>query len=626
MFAKDRKLLFALASLLLAALALGACGAPAAPTNPPVAQPTTPPAVQPTTAPAVQPTTAPAAQASPTAAAPSTAAAGSCGSLRILYWQASTILNTHLSQGTKDYDAGRLILEPLALIAPDGNPSAVLAAEIPTVANGGVSADLSTITWKLKQGVKWSDGSDFTADDVVFTYNYVIDPTSATTDSASYKDIKSVEAVDKNTVKITWKAPNPNFYVAFVGTYGNILQKKQFEPFIGSKTKDGPNLAPIGTGPFKVNQMKPGDVVTYDMNPLYRDVPKGKPCFKDVTFKGGGDAPSAAKAVFQTGETDYGWNLQVEATVLVPMANASDSKGILAAYPGASAERLLLNRTNPDPALGDKRSEPPDKGGQPHPFLSDLNVRKALAMVINTQLMAQQLYGPAGDGTCLIINAPPAVVSKNITCSKGDDAAVAAANKLLDDAGWAKGGDGIRHKTVNGKDVRMHVIYQTTVNSLRQKEQAFVKDAWSKIGVETELKSVDAGVFFSSDVANPDTAAKLFTDVEMFTNGPASPDMTAYVEGWTCAEIKTKDDKWSGANYERACNPAYDALYAQMTKETDPAKRNALAIQMQDILVNDVVVIPLVARKGVSGYAKGLKGVNPSTWDSEMYNVADWSK
>ena len=213
----------------------------------------------------------------------------------------------------------------------------------------------------------------------------------------------------------------------------------------------------------------------------------------------------------------------------------------------ASVERIQLNFANPDPALGDKRSEP----DQPHPFLTDLNVRKALQMVINTTEMAKQLYGPAGDGTCLVLNAPPNLVSKNITCSKADDAAVAAANKLLDDAGWTKGSDGIRHKTVNGKDVKMNIVYQTTVNALRQKEQAFVKDAWSKIGVSVELKSVQAGVFFSSDEANPDTAAKFWTDIEMFTNGPDSTDPTNYLRGWTCAEIKTKAAKWSGNNYER---------------------------------------------------------------------------
>jgi peptide/nickel transport system substrate-binding protein len=630
MAVRDRKWLPMIATLVIVALAIGACGAPAAPTAAPTQPPaaatatTAAPAAQPTTA-AAQPTTPPA--ATPTTAAPAAAAAGSCGSLRILYWQAVTILNTHLAQGTKDFDAGRLILEPLAAFDPRGVAVPVLAAELPTAANGGIAADFSSITWKLKQGVKWADGTDFTADDVIFTFNYVNDPATASTDAQSMSNIKTVTAPDKNTVKITWKDPNPNSFEAFVGSFGHVLQKKQFEPFTGAKSKDGPNLKPIGTGPYMVREMKPGDVVTYDMNPNYRDFAKGKPCFKDVTFKGGGDAASAARAVFQTADTDYAWNTQVDAAILVPMAGAADSKGILATVTGPNLERLLLNRTNPDPALGDKRGEPVDKGGQPHPFLSDLNVRKALAMVINTKAMAQQLYGPAGDGTCIILNAPPALVSKNITCGAADDAAVAAANKLLDDAGWAKGGDGIRHKTVNGKDVKMHILYQTTVNALRQKEQAFVKDAWSKLGVDVELKSVDAGVFFSSDEANPDTAAKFFSDVEMYTNGADSTDPTNYLRGWTCAEIKTKDAKWAGANSERYCNPAYDALVTQLTKETDSAKRSAIAIQAQDLLVNDVVVIPLVARKSATGYAKTLKNVDVNgTWDSEMWNIADWAK
>jgi len=302
---------------------------------------------------------------------------------------------------------------------------------------------------------------------------------------------------------------------------------------------------------------------------------------------------------------------------------AADSKGTLAAVTGPNLERILVNQTNPDPALGDKRSEP----DQPHPFLSDLNVRKALAMVINTTEMAKQLYGPTGDGTCLVLNAPPNLVSKNITCPKGDDAAVATANKMLDDAGWTKGADGIRHKTVNGKDVKMNILYQTTVNALRQKEQAFVKDAWSKIGVSTELKSVQSGVYFSSDEANPDTAAKLFADVEMFTNGASSTDPTNYLRGWTCGEIKTRAAKWSGSNYERWCNKDFDALFDQFTKETSAANRDTLAIKMNDMLVNNVVVIPLVARKSVTGYAKTLKGVDVNgTWDSEMWNIADWTK
>lgn len=601
--------------LSLVALVAIACAAPAAPT--------TAPAPAPTSAPAAVPTTAAAPLPPPATAAPAAAAAGSCGTLRILYWQAVTMLNPHLSTGTKDYDGARLVYEPLASWDPRGNIVPSLAAEIPSASNGGIASDFTTITWKLKQGVKWSDGSDFTADDVIFTYKYTIDPKTATVTAGDYANIKTVEAVDKYTVKITWKAPNSNPFEAFTGGHGNILQKKQFEPFIGDKSRDGPNLKGIGTGPFVIREAKPNDVVTYDMNPNYRDFSKGKPCFKEVIFKGGGDANSAAKAVFQTGEVDYAWNLQVEAAVLVPMSSAADSKGILSGPPGPNLERLLLNRSNPDPALGDKRSEP----DQPHPFFSDLNVRKAFAMVINTKEMAAQLYGPAGDGTCLVLNSPANIVSKNITCSKADDAAFATANKMLDDAGWPKGPDGIRHKTVGGKDVKMNIVYQTTVNALRQKEQAFVKDAWEKLGAKVELKSVDAGIFFSTDEANPDTAVKFFTDVEMFTNGSNTPDQTTYLKGWTCDEIKTRSAKWVGTNYERVCNKDYDALYAQLVKETDPAKRNDLTIKMNDILVNDVVVIPLVARKNPDGYSKALTNVDVNgAWDSTMWNIADWGK
>ncbi len=297
---------------------------------------------------------------------------GQGGTLRILYWQAPTILNFHLGQGTKDSDASRLILEPLAASGPDGRPVPVLAAEIPTVDNGGVSQDLKTVTWKLKTGVKWSDGSNLTADDVVFTYQFCADPKTACSTNNAFQGAEKVEAVDPSTVRITWKEPNPNPYQMFTSTNGQILQKKQFANCIGEKaTKDTAcqqaSNAPIGTGPYKLREFRPGDAVAYDMNENYRDA--NKPYFKEVQWKGGGDAVSAARAVFQTGETDYAWNLQVEAAVLEQLQ--AGGKGELLTIPGSSVERILLNRANPDPALGDKRAEP----DQPHPFLTDLNVR-----------------------------------------------------------------------------------------------------------------------------------------------------------------------------------------------------------------------------------------------------------
>lgn len=560
-------------------------------------------------------TTPPAATGTP---APTVAARGAGGDLKILYWQAATILNSHLAQGTKDFDASRLILEPLAHMGPDGKPIAALAAEVPTVANGGVSSDFTTVTWKLKPNIKWSDGTDFTSADVVFTYNYIKDEKTAATTANIADGVKSVTAVDKLTVKVTYTETNPNFYQIFVSGLGNIIQEKQFKDYIGAKAKDAPgNQAPVGTGPYKVVQFKPDDVVTYAINDTYREA--NKPYFKTVTFKGGGDATSAARAVFQTGESDYSWNLQVEATILNPMIQASDSKGVFVSAVSPNVERILINRTNPDPALGAKRGEP----DQPHPFLADLKVRQALAMAIDRKPIAD-LYGGglAGEATCNIVTGVPEYASPNTASASICKFDLAAANKLLDDAGWLKGADGVRAK--GGKP--MSIIYQTTVNPLRQKEQAIVKDGWEKLGIKVELKSVAAGTFFSSG-ESPDTAAKFFTDVEMFTNGAESPDPTNYLSGWTSQEIKTSAGKWSGNNYERWSNKSFDDMYASLKKETDPAKRRDLIIKMNDLLVTDVVIIPLVARKSpVSGVSKQLKGIKANPWDSEMWNIADWTK
>src|SRR5206468_8565760 len=198
-------------------------------TTAPAAAATNPPAAAAPTAMAEKPTEAAPAAATEAAPAPTEAApAGAAGgTLKLLYWQAVTTLNPHLASGTKDSDASRLIAEPLASWDENGKLSLNLAAEVPTVDNGGVSKDLKTVTWKLKPGLKWSDGTDFTADDVIFTWEYCSDTATACTDLSNFDPIAKVEAVDPQTVKITWKEANANSYIAFVGGFGGVvLQKK----------------------------------------------------------------------------------------------------------------------------------------------------------------------------------------------------------------------------------------------------------------------------------------------------------------------------------------------------------------------------------------------------------------
>ncbi|GAC1651644.1 MAG: peptide ABC transporter substrate-binding protein [Mycobacterium sp.] len=549
---------------------------------------------------------------------PSPAAAGraSGGTLHLLWWQAPTILNSHLSSGQKDIDAARPVLEPLATAGPDGKPVAVLAVEVPTQANGGVSKDLKTVTWKLKQGIKWSDGTDFTADDVVFTYQYMADKATAATDAQAAQGVQTVEAKDPHTVVVTWTAPNPNPYQLFVSYFGLILQKKQFQNYMGAKAKDAPgNQQPLGTGPYKVTQFKPGDVVIYAINDQYRE--PAKPFFKEVQLKGGGDATSAARAVFQTGDADYAWNLQVESSVLKQLMQGG--KGDLIIATGPNVERILLNRANPNETTNGARAEPVTK----HPFFSDLNVRKAFAMAVDRKTIAQQLYGDTGVASTNMVTAPADFASPNTAKLDVAQFDLAKANQLLDQAGWLKGADGMRAK--NG--TQMKVVFQTSVNDLRQKEQEIVKQSWQQLGVAVELKTVQASVFFGSDAGNPDTDAHFYADVEMFTNGSEQPDQTNYLSNWTTQQIAQQSNQWRSNNYERFSNPEYDQSWQQLKAETDPVKRKDLVIKLNDLLVSDVVDIPLVARNSpVSGKSKQLQGIQPNPWESELWNVSDWTR
>ncbi|MGV1941345.1 peptide ABC transporter substrate-binding protein [Agrobacterium sp. 22-211-1] len=541
---------------------------------------------------------------------------GSDGELKILFWQAVSTLNPYLSAGTKEVYSSSMVIEPLARYDEKGELVPMLVSEIPTVDNGGVAKDLLSMTWKLKSDVKWSDGTPLTADDVIFTWKYCTAPDGGCAQAAQYEGVKNVEAVDAHTVKVSFTEQKPYPYSAFVGAQSPVIQKKQFEKCVGAAAPGctSANFGPIGTGPFVVKDFKPNDVISFVANTNYRD--PAKPAFATVTLKGGGDAASAARAVLETGEFDYAWNMQVEPEILATMVAAG--KGKLETAFGTQVERINLNWYNADPALGDKRST---KEGGPHPAISDPAVRRALSLAIDRDIIDETGYGEAGKPTCNIVPAPEAVAStKNDSwCLKQD---VEGANKLLDDAGWVKGSDGIRAK--NG--VKLSFLYQTSTNSVRQAAQELVKDMWSQIGVASELRNVSASVFFGGDPASPDTFQKFYADVEMYTNNFDGTDPEKYLAEWLCDKIPTPANGWQGQNVPRYCNPEFDKLVNVLSKTTDFAKRGEIAKQLNDMLTEEGAHIPLIHRGNVSSHSLTLEGVRMNAWDSELWNVADWSR
>lgn len=540
--------------------------------------------------------------------------------LNLLYWQAISTMNPYLSQGTKDFHASSLVLEPLAHYDQDGNMVPFLAAEIPTVENGGVSEDLTTITWKLKEGVLWSDGTPFTADDVVFTWQYCVDEAMSCATLVNFNGVANVEAIDPLTVKVTFDAPKPFPYAPFVGQTSSIVQKAQFEACMGEAalTCTDQNFMPVGTGPYVVSDFRANDVVTFTANPNYRDASMGKPFFQTVVMKGGGDAEAAARAVLETGEADYGWNLQVTPQILSSMEAAGLGK-VLVAY-GTSVERIMINQTNPDPALGDMRSVYAADGSNAHPFLTIPAVWQAMSMAIDRNIIAQQVYGPAGVATCNILPAPPIYASTNNDSCLTQD--IEGAKALLDEAGIVDSdGDGVRE--ANG--VPLRVLYQTSTNAVRQATQALVKQWWDEIGVSTELRNIDAAVFFGADPASPDTLGKFYADVEMYTNNFDGTDPEAYMSQWTCAEIASPDNDFLSNNIGRWCMPEYDDLVTQMSQTAVLEDRAAIAIAQNDMIVQNGGAIPLIHRGNVSAVSNRIAGVLMNAWDSEEWNIADWT-
>ncbi|MDO6479497.1 peptide ABC transporter substrate-binding protein [Shimia thalassica] len=540
---------------------------------------------------------------------------GSDGHVNIIYWQAPSILNPYLSSGTKDIESASLVIEPLGRYDPNGALVPYLAEEIPSVANGGVSEDLKSITWKLKSGLKWSDGSDVTAADVKFTADYCMHPEGGCAQLAKYEGVENVEVIDDLTVKVSFSEAKPNPYGPFMGGQGPILQAAQFADCLGAKAPEctSANFGPIGTGPFKVDEFKPNDVISMSANPNYRD--PAKPAFATLTFKGGGDATSAGRAVMETGEFDYAWNMQLAPDVLAKMAEGGKGKPI-AAF-GSLVERLEMNMTDPSPSLdADTRATV----AAPHPFLSDINVRKALSMAIDRNLLVEVGYGQAGRPTCNLVPGPAVYASDNTDCLTQD---IAGANKLLDDAGWVKGSDGIRAKD----GVRISILYQTSTNAVRQDFQALIKQWWSEIGVETELRNLNASVFFGGDPGSPDTFQKFYADVEMYANNFDGTDPQAYLSMYRCGNEPKPSSQWQGENINRFCDPAYDALIDELGRTSDLETRYALSKKMNEMLTKDsYTIVPLVDRGRVSAHANSLGGVVLNTWDSELWNIADWHR
>ena len=549
---------------------------------------------------------------------------GSDGELRLLQWQAPTQMAAHYATGTKDFLAADLVNEPLMRYLPDGTLLANLVKEVPSVENGLLAEDLRSVTFNLMEDVVWSDGEPFTAEDVVFTRDFIVASIDTETISVNYETwnaVTGVEATDELTVQVSFAEPNINWFLPFTGgIYGHIYPKHYVE------ANGGPEIMlsePIGTGPYKVDSFAPGDQVIYSINENYRF--PDKPYFATVNLKGGGDAASAAQAVLQTGDWDHAWNLQVEPAILNNFAEAG--QGRLIVTQGTSIERININFSDPN-------TEGPNGQrsyvGNPHPFLSDLEVRRAMNVAIDRDLIANQFYfGEQGEpATANVLNGLPSFESPNTSYSFDLD----QGNQILEDAGWTRNGS-IREKD----GVQLKISYATSINLVRQKTQAVVKQGLEEIGFQVSLQQVDSGVFFDGSAGNTQNIGHMYVDINMYTSNADSPAPIGFMANWYAgpnnSNVAQQENSWNGQNFPRYVNPDYDALYEALGTESDLEAAAELLIEMNDILINDVALIPEVNRGSTYAAHESLfhgEGVTDnaanSPFELNYWNVANWNR
>ncbi|MFN0072890.1 MAG: peptide ABC transporter substrate-binding protein [Chloroflexota bacterium] len=560
--------------------------------------PTTPSPTSAPAQPAAQPTAATAGQPAERAPAVSTGPRRG-GTLRIGLSQEPIVLNPIMGSQTVNSIVSTNMLEGLLYVGADGAYHPGIAAEVPSPANGGVSADGLTITWKLKPGVLWSDGKPVTSEDVVFTYRVFTEPQNPIPIRVGYSEIESVTAPDSQTVVVKYK----RLYAPFREHLSPVLPAHVLggNPLID---KLDFNRAPVGTGPFRFVNWASGDSITLERNPHFRDA--GKPYLDSVIFK---IVPSREAAIqaYKVGEIDILWNL---AESNIPEFEAiADS--VIQPKPSPRVERLILNASCPS---GPQQGDP----ACPHPVLGDLKVRQAIELAIDKQAIVDKLlFGKTTVATSVIPLGWFAPTLQSVAQNP------ARAKQLMDDAGWQTGADGVRLK--NG--VRASLEFGTTTGDrLREQTQQVIQEQLRDIGIAVEIKNSPSAVLLGGWQDSAPRARGNF-DMLMWTTNVDGLEPQAHLDSYfRSGQIPTEQAR-SGRNYHRITNPLIDESLARGGGTLDEAQRRAAYETVAEQVNADKGHIVLFNRLLIDAYKKHVKGWeanvydNNLAWDSESWWV-----
>lgn len=524
-------------------------------------------------------------------------------------YQEPQILNPFIATQTASGEAYSGIIEGLVEVDAAGNYYPVLAKEVPSVENGGVvlEGDVLTVTYNLLEGVLWSTGQPFTCDDVVFTWEAIMNPDSGAVSTSNYVNITGIECPDDNTAVVTYEP----FFAPYLEAFDAILPRHATGDPVDMQ-KWVYNWAPVGTGPFKMAEWVPGDHITLVKNENYRDYPE-KPYLDRVVIR---ITPSreAGMAMIQTGEIDFLWDL-IEG--VVPDLEGKEGV-VLNIAAGLGTERLVLNLADPE------LDAPDDPLNNPHPLLGDVRVRKAIETAINKEEINEiLLYGAATVGTKEYNIGWPSE-GCDIPASTYDPD---AARTLLDEAGFTdEDGDGIREcngcEYANAGDPLRLKLQTTTGNELREQAEQLIIEYMADVGIDMYIENVPSSVLFGSWASGAFRKHGQYDVLMYTTNGSTDPH--GQLDGYFGTDkMPTEANAGTGFNYSRWVNPADDDLKAAGLSE-DITERKTLYCNVMKAIADELPHIYLYDRAEIHATREGLVGYEPNPWQYQTWNIGEW--
>lgn len=570
--------LFTLFSLLmLASLVLAACGGAADTEAPAPSEPESPPASD--------------APSEPPAEAPSFS-----GTATITFTQEPDNLNPLYTQMWFSAITREFWLKGLWTFDDSNNPVPVLAAEIPSAANGGISADGTTITIKLRDDVAWSDGTPLTAEDFVFTYEMVMADSNVVQSRYPYADfVTGVEAPDATTVVVNFSEP---FAPWLTTIFTFVLPKHVLQPVFESEgTIDDAawNRAPsVGVGPFVFNEWESGSHINFTANPNWINPPKLEQVFIRIV-----PDDAAQEAAIIAGDTDIGVFLSSDQIEKLEADGTVKVEVVSSGY----GEAWFTN-VNPETA---------------HPAMLDVNVRKAIALATDRFTIVNDLLNPDVNPVSVTFwDGTSPYGNPNLSPYPYDPE---EAKRLLDEAGWVdSNGDGIRDKD----GVELVLRYITNTRELRKNVQAVVVQQWSLVGIGAQLENYSSDVFWNSYNTGGPQAQGLY-DIAQYSSVGSFPDPEASFN-WLCSEISSEDNP-EGGNWQGYCNEELDALLAEQAVTLDTQARIDLYYEIAQVMYDDVIYIGMWKDPDLFSVNTRLQNVRLSGatpfWNCEEWTVAN---